>query len=352
MAARRQGLSQRRKAVGLTQESLAQRLGVERSTIVRWEAGDTEPLPSTRPQVARALQISIEELAALLAESAIGGPTRARSVDTEVTIPALKLAVRSETGPGAAEAGAGELVPPRVAETFEALRRALRSAGVVPADWETTAQVGRSLQVPPAATQTLITPVQSSGAGGDPPTDTASLPNIDPAGVGPGTPDPTTIEPRPRRLTRFAAAGVLSLVLAAGATSAPFIASYRSPLPPPVTKTPAPATAFPAPVPGGNNDSSLSKDPSGAARMAPAAPNPPAEVRGAPGSAAVAAPPTVRSGHRVSGWSTSHASTTKPALTQRPTIPAQAYAAWSRMAALSRNYQARSHFQLITPTRP
>jgi transcriptional regulator with XRE-family HTH domain len=37
-AARRGRLAQRRKAVGQTQEQLAARLGVERTTVVRWEA--------------------------------------------------------------------------------------------------------------------------------------------------------------------------------------------------------------------------------------------------------------------------------------------------------------------------
>lgn len=39
MAAKRQRLAARRKAVGLTQEHLAERLGVERSTVVRSESG-------------------------------------------------------------------------------------------------------------------------------------------------------------------------------------------------------------------------------------------------------------------------------------------------------------------------
>jgi transcriptional regulator with XRE-family HTH domain len=37
--ARRGRLAQRRKALGLTQEDLAGLLGVERSTVVRWERG-------------------------------------------------------------------------------------------------------------------------------------------------------------------------------------------------------------------------------------------------------------------------------------------------------------------------
>lgn len=66
MAFRRYGLAQRRKAVGFTQESFAERLGVERSTVMRWEAGETEPLPYIRPKMARALHISIDQLAQLL----------------------------------------------------------------------------------------------------------------------------------------------------------------------------------------------------------------------------------------------------------------------------------------------
>jgi DNA-binding XRE family transcriptional regulator len=82
MALRRQGLSQRRKAVGLTQESLAGQLGVERSTVVRWEAGDTEPLPWIRPKLARALHVSIDQLAELLTTSENADTTRALSADT------------------------------------------------------------------------------------------------------------------------------------------------------------------------------------------------------------------------------------------------------------------------------
>ena len=66
MAARRQRLAQRRKAVGLSQEALAGRLDVERSTVVRWESGETEPLPWVRPKLARVLRISVDQLDELL----------------------------------------------------------------------------------------------------------------------------------------------------------------------------------------------------------------------------------------------------------------------------------------------
>jgi tetratricopeptide (TPR) repeat protein/DNA-binding XRE family transcriptional regulator len=65
MAARRL-LVQRRKTVGFSQEALAGLLRVERSTVVRWERGETEPQPWLRPELARALRVSIEELDVLL----------------------------------------------------------------------------------------------------------------------------------------------------------------------------------------------------------------------------------------------------------------------------------------------
>jgi tetratricopeptide (TPR) repeat protein/DNA-binding XRE family transcriptional regulator len=71
--ARRQRLAQRRKGLGLTQEDLADLLGVERSTVVRWERGETEPLPWTRPKLAKALRVSADRLEELLAD---GGPER------------------------------------------------------------------------------------------------------------------------------------------------------------------------------------------------------------------------------------------------------------------------------------
>lgn len=67
-AARRR-LAERRKALGLTQEALADLMGVERTTVVRWERGESAPLPVVRPKLARALRISADRLAELLAPS-------------------------------------------------------------------------------------------------------------------------------------------------------------------------------------------------------------------------------------------------------------------------------------------
>jgi tetratricopeptide (TPR) repeat protein/transcriptional regulator with XRE-family HTH domain len=73
-AARRERLAQRRKALGLTQGDLAALLGVKRSTVVRWERGETEPVAWSRARLARALQVSAERLEELLASSARAVP--------------------------------------------------------------------------------------------------------------------------------------------------------------------------------------------------------------------------------------------------------------------------------------
>lgn len=68
MISRREALVRQRKAAGHTQESLAALLGVDRSTVARWEAGSTTPHPGQRPDLAEALQVSGDELSVLLNE--------------------------------------------------------------------------------------------------------------------------------------------------------------------------------------------------------------------------------------------------------------------------------------------
>ncbi|HKR49734.1 MAG TPA: helix-turn-helix domain-containing protein [Pseudonocardiaceae bacterium] len=65
---KRQRLVSTRKAAGFSQERLAEVVGVERSTIQRWERGETCPQPWARPKLARALGISDQELSELLGE--------------------------------------------------------------------------------------------------------------------------------------------------------------------------------------------------------------------------------------------------------------------------------------------
>ena len=159
MAYRRQGLSQRRRAVGLTQESLAEQLGVERSTIVRWEAGDTEPLPSIRPSLARALDVSMDHLAALLAGSvntdSVWAPGTAAAEVPAVTEPAP-----TEGAPAASKEPAVSAEPPeepqregervglnQLAELLGALRSGALSRDEFDARWP----ANEPIPVPPRA---------------------------------------------------------------------------------------------------------------------------------------------------------------------------------------------------------
>ncbi|WP_030905710.1 helix-turn-helix transcriptional regulator [Streptomyces sp. NRRL F-5126] len=66
MAVKRHALVRRRRALGYTQESLSEALGVERSTVRRWESAESSPLPYQRPRLARLFRISTETLDDLL----------------------------------------------------------------------------------------------------------------------------------------------------------------------------------------------------------------------------------------------------------------------------------------------
>lgn len=66
MGARRSRLAERRKALGHSQESLAEQLGTDRTTVGRWERGETAPYPMLRGRLCRVLQVSPTELNDLL----------------------------------------------------------------------------------------------------------------------------------------------------------------------------------------------------------------------------------------------------------------------------------------------
>jgi transcriptional regulator with XRE-family HTH domain len=70
-AAPRRQLAHTRRSAGLTQDTLAELVGCDRSTVTRWEAGDTEPQPFVRPKLAEALHISLAELEALLSDFSV-----------------------------------------------------------------------------------------------------------------------------------------------------------------------------------------------------------------------------------------------------------------------------------------
>ncbi|MEW1753281.1 helix-turn-helix transcriptional regulator [Streptomyces angustmyceticus] len=60
------GLARRRRTLGYSQEKLAQLLGVDRTTVGRWESGRIAPQPPQRRALATALDLSLHELDALL----------------------------------------------------------------------------------------------------------------------------------------------------------------------------------------------------------------------------------------------------------------------------------------------
>jgi DNA-binding XRE family transcriptional regulator len=69
MVIKRRSWAQARKAAGYTQESLAERLGVDRTTVARWEAGEYQPQPWQRPRIAEAFGLSLGACNELLDES-------------------------------------------------------------------------------------------------------------------------------------------------------------------------------------------------------------------------------------------------------------------------------------------
>jgi len=68
------GLAERRRALGYSQEGLAHVLGVDRTTVGRWEKGKGEIQPSLRARYAAALQLDLAELDVLLSGPSASPP--------------------------------------------------------------------------------------------------------------------------------------------------------------------------------------------------------------------------------------------------------------------------------------
>ncbi|MEU3406234.1 helix-turn-helix domain-containing protein [Streptomyces sp. NPDC006670] len=60
------GLTEQRRTLGYSQEKLAELLGVDRTTVGRWESGKITPQPWQRPGLAATLNLSLQELEAFL----------------------------------------------------------------------------------------------------------------------------------------------------------------------------------------------------------------------------------------------------------------------------------------------
>ena len=72
MSAKREALIRRRLALGYSQEDLAAQVNVDTTTVGRWERGTSGPQPWKRPSLARALQVTLEQLDDMLAPSRPG----------------------------------------------------------------------------------------------------------------------------------------------------------------------------------------------------------------------------------------------------------------------------------------
>ncbi|MDT7596075.1 MAG: hypothetical protein QOJ06_1621 [Pseudonocardiales bacterium] len=217
-----------------------------------------------------------------------------------------------------------ELIRPPLAGTIEASQSDLKT------------QSDRKTTVTPAPTT-----VGASGLAGSQvhtPTQTEVRRRLSLATISPGSIDVQERRRAPRRFTRLAAAGILAL--AGGAASVPLMTSHSGSIATTDVRhlaPVAPVAAIPAPSLGNSpHTENLSPAPV-------AAPNTPAEDTARSAAAPVRIPQTVRS---------TTISRPRPPTTmmpspppQTPEIPAEAYAAWSRMAELSRDDHARTHFR-------
>jgi transcriptional regulator with XRE-family HTH domain len=93
---RREQLIERRKTVGLSQEKLAEAVGVDRTTVMRWETGEFAPQPGQRPLLAKALQVSVEDLRRLLGTGSLAlysaAAVQERTASRQLPEPALTWA--------------------------------------------------------------------------------------------------------------------------------------------------------------------------------------------------------------------------------------------------------------------
>lgn len=71
MARQRRGIAARRASFGYTQESFAAAIGVERSTVWRWESGDRTPQPDQCSRIRRLLDLTPTQLNEVLSDAAI-----------------------------------------------------------------------------------------------------------------------------------------------------------------------------------------------------------------------------------------------------------------------------------------
>ena len=290
MAPTRQRLSQRRKAAGLAQGSLAQGMRVERSTVARWEAGDTQPLPSIRPHVSRSSRVPV------VAQPVSAEFGRSVAVDAN---PEAAIAL-----PPARPGRLADIDHPANINIADVNMRPFEPAPV-------TVGIGEFAGF--CITQPAHTDVSDLSS-------VTTIPlNLPLAGIQ-RRPD------RSWRFKRFAAAGVLALVGSTASVS--FLTSHNEPIRPATVGNPAPAAPMVViPAPSSNEVTGAS------------AQNKPADAPAASGAATVSTPQTTRSSSRSKPPA---AKVTPP----RPRTPAAAEAyARAQMAKLSGSDQSRTRLR-------
>jgi transcriptional regulator with XRE-family HTH domain len=119
----RSRLAEQRKAVGYTQEGLAEALGIDRRTVQRWEAGTAVPEPLQRPRLAKALAVSAKELTELLTDAV---PVKPLPVDADIAH--VKESAMNLLNH--ADKHGGDLVAPAAVQVWRSAQRKL-DAGLI-----------------------------------------------------------------------------------------------------------------------------------------------------------------------------------------------------------------------------
>jgi hypothetical protein len=302
MAPRRQRLSQRRKVAEMAKGSLAEGLGVRRSTVARWEAADTQPLPSIQPDVAVSRSLRVTPVAQ---------PVSAKSSRPVVV----------DADPEAAIAPS-PILPGRLADIDHPA-----NINIVGADMRPFEPAPITVEVGGYVGSCVPEPGQA---------DLADFSSAATVPLNIPLPDVQRRPAKPRRFTRFAAAGVLALIGSAASVS--FLTPDNGLIPPATAGIPVPAApvaAIPAPDPASSNE---------VTGAPPAARNKPAD---APAALVSTPAQTARSTSRSrlpAPTMTAHRPRTRP-------IPAEAYG-WSHMAELSKSDHSRARVRRGLPSPP
>ncbi|MGQ0841033.1 helix-turn-helix transcriptional regulator [Actinokineospora sp.] len=114
---KRVGLAQLRKASGFTQEGLAEALHVDRTTIHRWESGQSVPLPYLWPKLATLLGVTKQSLLRLL------------RADDSASVPVLSSVDETQAGDAGSAVDRGSVVADEVRHSQEAWLRVRQARG-------------------------------------------------------------------------------------------------------------------------------------------------------------------------------------------------------------------------------